>query len=94
MNGVLLGYRVNYSLFKRRRKRNSKKNEFYSVTLPPNMLRYEIKDLRKFAQYSITVAGFNSKGSGPSSVQISIKTGEDGKTIDDENINMQQFVKI
>jgi hypothetical protein len=87
MNGVLLGYRLNYSLSTQNPNSRAKRDisghhqTSYSVTVGPDKHSYVIKDLKKFTRYSIAIAGFNELGTGPYSQYVEILTAEDGKIV-------------
>ena len=85
MNGILLGYRLNYSLTSQTTGNRTKRDisesfrTWYSVTVGPDKHSYVIEDLKKFTKYSVAIAGFNELGVGPYSQYVNILTAEDGK---------------
>ena len=86
MNGVLLGYRLNYTIRSRylhsRVKKDVNSNpeqKLHSVTVGKNISNYVIENLKAFTTYSITIAGYNEHGVGPYSEYVDILTAEDGK---------------
>ena len=50
-----------------------------NVAVPPTSSDTVLDNLRKFTVYDIHIAGFTSKGRGPVSQDIDVKTDEDGK---------------
>jgi hypothetical protein len=84
MNGILLGYRLNYSMTTRSPSSRIKKdisrndNQVYSVTVGPDKNSYIIESLKMFTRYSVTIAGYNEQGVGPFSQFVNILTAEDG----------------
>ena len=82
INGILQGYRLNYSRSVGSRTKkdiHSNVDDVISVTVGPDQLSYVIKNLKKFTTYSITVAGYNERGIGPFSQHVNMLTAEDGK---------------
>ena len=75
---MLKGYKVFY-----RRNDNSSAHapEWSVKTVRPNAKATTLGGLDKFAWYNVRVAAFNSKGMGPKSPAVMLKTSEDGKTI-------------
>ena len=69
--GILRGYILFY-------KRKSE-SVYLNVTVPPTSNKTVLDSLWKFAVYHIKIAGFTSKGLGPISQDVAVKTGEDGK---------------
>jgi hypothetical protein len=82
MNGILLGYRLNYSMTTRspssRIKKDISRNDVYSVTVGPDKNSYIIESLKMFTKYSVTIAGYNEQGVGPFSQFVNILTADDG----------------
>ena len=84
INGILLGYRLNYSITSQSSSSRIKKDinednrRVYSVTVGPDKHSHVIQNLKKFTRYSITIAGFNEQGAGPYSQYVDIETAEDG----------------
>ena len=82
-NGVILGYRINYTIIHaaRRRKRDDHvpESDIRSVVVGPDVFVREINNLKKFTTYRITVAAFNPKGIGPFSQEMIVSTDEDGR---------------
>ena len=69
--------RLNYVVFYR--PQNDAVNE-QRIAIPGNVLSATIDGLRAFTDYLISVAGETTKGTGPRSDELSIRTDEDGET--------------
>ena len=54
-------------------------NRMYSVTLAAKKDSYTFKNVKKFAKYSVMIAGYNDYGVGPYSEILEILTSEGGK---------------
>lgn len=70
-NGRALGYKIFFIL-----KRGYKTQE---VKISPHATRTTLDNLLKFTWYKIQIAAFTSKGTGPRSPEIELRTSEDGR---------------
>lgn len=73
VHGILRGYRVLY------KETNKPSAPFTKITVPPRVRNIEIKDLKKFTNYSIMVLAFTIKGDGAQSPTIKVSTDEDSE---------------
>ena len=69
----LAGYRVYY------KKQNDTSLSMFAVSVDADVLELEIKNLEKFTNYTIRIAGFSLSGNGLPSSAYSVKTDEDSK---------------
>ena len=69
-NGVITGYTVTYKA--------QAGNQSDNISISPSNRQVEIADLKKFANYNVTVFASTAKGDGPRSVLV-VKTGQDSK---------------
>ncbi len=80
INGINQGYKIDgYKL--------DKEEPEFKITVPSNMSNmlglqtFNITNLKKFTDYKLTVLCFTSKGDGPASDPVLVKTQEDGKIV-------------
>ena len=80
INGINQGYKIKVY-------RLNEEDADLDITVPSDMSNmlgmqvYNIEDLKKFTDYKLSVLCFTSKGDGPSSVPVLVKTQEDGMFI-------------
>ena len=72
--GILKGYIVNIT-------HESSHYNFQTFCTNKTVLKMEIKELRKYANYKVSIAAFTVKGVGPYSNSVSVTTDEDSKFI-------------
>lgn len=74
-NGDIQGYYIGY------KEHNTSTPYIYITRMLGSgfKMEYTINNLQKFAEYSIHVQAFNSKGGGPKSADVNVFTLEDGK---------------
>ena len=73
-NGIITGYNITY------RSKTENYNEFAEAG--PDERQKEVTDLREYVEYDITVRASTSKGDGPDSSPITVRTDQDGKYLD------------
>ena len=74
MNGILTGYKLQYSLDKSPR-------TWISTTVGSTTRQKEVTGLSKYTVYVFKVAGMTSKGTGTFSAEQSERTDEDSKLL-------------
>ena len=73
-NGIILGYKVHYTEI-------NGNGSSVTENLPPSQQSLNIKGLKKFTLYNVTVLAYTSKGDGVVSVKV-LMTDQDGKSAD------------
>ena len=75
-NGIILGFRVYYKAVGEFAVDKTEKVEIVDSGATEEKV---LGDLEKFINYNITVLAFTSKGDGPNSSVITVRTDQDGK---------------
>ena len=70
-NGIITSYNITY--------RSKTENHNGFADAGPNERQKEVTDLREYVEYDITVRASTSKGDGPDSSSITVRTDQDGK---------------
>ena len=70
-NGIIIGYNIMYQ--------SLAENDNGFVTARPNDRQANLRELKKFVEYNISVAAFTVKGDGPAFVFI-VRTDQDSKS--------------
>ena len=70
-NGIITGYNITYQ--------SLTENDNGFVTARPNDRQANLRELKKFVEYNISVAAFTVKGDGPPFVFI-VRTDQDSKS--------------
>ena len=73
-NGIITSYNITY--------RSKTENHDGFAEVGPNERQKEVTDLREYVEYDITVCASTSKGDGPDSSPITVRTDQDGKYLD------------
>ena len=73
-NGIITSYNITY--------RSKTENHNGFTDAGPNEHQKEVTDLREYVEYDITVRAATSKGDGPVSSPITVRTDQDGKYLD------------
>ena len=73
-NGIITSYNITY--------RSKTENHNGFAEAGPNDRQKEVTDLREYVEYDITVRASTSKGDGPDSSPITVRTDQDGKYLD------------
>ncbi|XP_028409018.1 uncharacterized protein LOC114531606 [Dendronephthya gigantea] len=68
--GILRGYTIFY-------RRKSRPSEWHNVTVPPTSKEVVLENLDKFRMYFFRISGYTSRGHGPVSQIVDVKTNED-----------------
>uniref|UniRef100_A0A3Q2NVG7 Fibronectin type-III domain-containing protein n=1 Tax=Fundulus heteroclitus TaxID=8078 RepID=A0A3Q2NVG7_FUNHE len=71
-NGIITGYSIQYSTMEGNR--TAKRVD----RIPPGSSPYLLENLEKWTEYGITVRALTEAGDGPESLQLLIRTEEDG----------------
>ena len=70
-NGIITGYTITY--------RSQTENHNGFAIAGPDLLQKELTSLREYVNYDITIRASTSKGDGPDSSPIVIRTDQDSK---------------
>ena len=70
-NGIITGYNITYQ--------SQTENDNGVVEAGPNDLQANLKELKEFVKYNISVVAFTAKGDGPSSIIIVVTADKDSK---------------
>ena len=73
-NGIITSYNITY--------RSKTENHNGFAAAGPKDRQKEVTDLREYVEYDITVRAATSKGDGPVSSPITVRTDQDGKYLD------------
>lgn len=76
VHGILLGYRVRYSVHRRRSDRSVDNNRIKTVP-SPTLQHVQLTGLEKFAEYKVQVLGYTRIGDGFASPPFEVTTDED-----------------
>ena len=79
-HGIILGYRVYYRNQKIKVKRSANYvGDIHGLSVNASSLSVGVTGLLAFTSYAVWLSAFTSKGSGPSSSPVTIRTDEDSK---------------